>query len=111
MNVTAHRYKRCDLLKPSGRIDAYTAPVFEEAINKLTGEGRYKIVVDMSDVDFLASRGLWILTEAQKECKRYNRGELVLVNLRDEIRDTLDLAGMGTYFKIYDDVVEAVGSF
>ena len=52
-----------------------------------------------------------MLIDTQKTCKRYKRGELVLVNVRGEIRSSLDLVGMGSYFKIFDDVTTAVGSF
>jgi hypothetical protein len=51
------------------------------------------------------------LIETQKNCHRYNRGELVMSGLDDRIRKSLDLVGMGSYFKIYDDVVTAVAYF
>lgn len=111
MELSTNRYKRCDVLKPVGRIDAYAAPDLEEALNDVIDEGRYNLVVEMSEVDFLSSRGLWVLTEANKKCKRYNRGELVLANVKKEIQETLELAGMGEYFGFFDDLVSAVGSF
>jgi anti-sigma B factor antagonist len=111
MELSTNRYKRCDVFKPVGRIDAYAAPTLEEALNAVIDEGRYNIVLEMSEVDFLSSRGLWVLTEANKKCRRYNRGELVLANVIKEIRETLDLAGMGQYFKFFDDLPTAVGSF
>lgn len=111
MELTTTRYRRCDVLKPVGRIDAYAAPTLEEALNGVINEGRYNIVVEMSEVEFLSSRGLWVLTEANKQCKRYNRGELVLASVSKEIRDALELAGMSQYFAHYDDLTSAVGSF
>jgi anti-anti-sigma regulatory factor len=36
---------------------------------------------------------------------------VVLVNVQDNIRESLDLVGMGSYFKIYNDLTAAVGSF
>jgi anti-anti-sigma factor len=65
----------------------------------------------MSDVTFMSSKGWWVLIDTQKTCKRYKRGELVLVNVRNEIRASLDLVGMGSYFKLFTDVTTAVGSF
>lgn len=111
MDISTTRYKRCDVIKPGGRIDAYTAPALEAALAKVTDEKRFNIVLDLSDVDFLSSRGLWVLTEVQKKCRKYNRGELVLTGVRKEIRDTLNLAGLDGYFQYYDDAIAAVGSF
>ncbi|HEY5571577.1 MAG TPA: STAS domain-containing protein [Anaerolineales bacterium] len=111
MEITTTEYKRCEVVKANGRIDSYTAPELEEVLNQLTGNGKYKIVLDMSEVDFMSSKGWWVLIETQKKCRRYNRGELVLANVKDRIRESLDLVGMGSYFKIYDDMTSAVASF
>ncbi len=111
MEVTTTQYKRCDLVKPTGRIDGSTAPQLEEALKAITEAGRYKLVLDMSDVNFVSSAGWWVLIRTQKTCRRYKRGEVVLACLDPKIRSSLDLVGMGTYFTIYDDVTSAVGNF
>ena len=111
MEVTTTSYKRCDVIKAKGRVDSYTSPKLEEAFNAITEAGRYKIVLDLSGVNFMSSRGWWVLIDNQKKCKRYRRGEVVLVNVPNEIRESLNLVGMSSYFKIYDDLIEAVASF
>jgi anti-sigma B factor antagonist len=111
MGITITKFKRCDVVKMTGRVDSFTAPELEEAMNAITKEGRYRIVFDMSEVDFMSSKGWWVLIETQKTCKRYNRGELVLSSVQPRIKESLDLVGMGSYFQIFDDVTSAVGSF
>ena len=111
MEISTTQHKRCDVVKASGRVDSSTAPELEQVLNGLTNASRFKIVLDISDVTFMSSKGWWVLIDTQKTCKRYKRGELVLVNVRGEIRSSLDLVGMGSYFKIFNDVTTAVGSF
>lgn len=111
MEITTTKFKHCDLVKASGRVDSYTAPQLSEAFNNLTENSKHKIAFDMSELDFLSSAGLRVLINTQKTCKRYNRGELVLVNIPENIYAALDLAGFIPLFKIYDDVLTAVGSF
>lgn len=111
MEIDTVDYKRCSMIKAAGRIDGLTAPQLEEALNNTIDRGVYKIVFDMDDVDFMSSAGWWVLIEAQKKCKRYNRGEVVLANVKDRIRSSLDLVGMGSYFNVFDDVTSAVGHF
>ena len=111
MELTTTQYKRCDLVKPMGRIDGSNAPELEKLLTQLTEEGKYKLVLDMSDVNFMSSAGWWVLIRIQKVCKRYKRGELILVNVDERIRGSLDLVGMGSYFKVFDDITAAVGSF
>jgi anti-sigma B factor antagonist len=111
MEITTTQYKRCDVVKSVGRIDSYTAPDLEEVLSTLTNDGKYKIVLDMEQVDFMSSKGWWVLIQTQKACKRYNRGELVLAGVQDRIRDSLELVGMANYFQIFDDLVGAVANF
>lgn len=111
MEITTIPYKHCDLIEASGRIDSATAPQLGEAMEAITNAGRYKIVFDMSKVEFMSSAGLRILISTQKTCKRYNRGEIILAVVPQRIYEALDLAGFVPLFKFYDNVLDAVGSF
>jgi len=111
MDIEKSELKRCVLLKLQGRIDSATAPELQKEINEVTEEGNFKLVLDFSDVDFISSAGLWVLVNAQKKCKRFNRGEVVLAKIPERIHDALDLAGFIPYFKIFEDSTAAVGSF
>ena len=110
MDITTTAYNRCDVIKMSGRVDTYSAPKLQEAMDELINDGHYNIIFDMAEVDFLSSKGLWVLTETQKKTKKHN-GKLVLVNTNEKIRGSFELVGMGGYFDIFDDMTSAVGSF
>lgn len=110
MEITSTSYNRCDLIKVVGRIDSNTAPDLESAFNELVDGGRAGIVFDMEEVNFISSRGLWVLLETQKACKK-KKGKLVLVNVAEDMMESLDLAGVKHFIEIYADVTSAVGSF
>jgi anti-anti-sigma factor len=113
MDFTTAEYKRCNVVKASGRIDSYTAPQLEEVFNKIIEKGRHNIVLDASEVTFISSAGWWALIRVQKACKgkTINPGELVLVKMDPKIHESMELVGIGSYFKIFDDVTSAVGNF
>ncbi len=111
MQTVHTQYKHCDVIKANGRIDSATAPALGTAFSALTDQGRYHLVFDMSEVEFISSAGLRVLISTQKICKRYNRGELVLANVPANILASLELAGFNVLFKIYDDLLTAVGNF
>jgi anti-sigma B factor antagonist len=111
MDFEVSEYKRSTVLYASGRVDSYTAPELEEALNQLVEKGQYNIIFDMRDVTFVSSAGWWALIRVQKEVKKMNRGEVVLVNLDERIKESMDLVGIGNYFKVYDELIDAVGSF
>jgi anti-sigma B factor antagonist len=111
MEITTHSYKHCDLLKLKGRIDSATAPQLEQAIQALTDQSRFRLILDMQGLDFMSSAGLRVLVNTQKMCKRYNRGELVLVDVPANIKSALELSGFTPLFKFFNDSLSAVGYF
>jgi anti-sigma B factor antagonist len=111
METKVTSYKHSDLVKVIGRVDSATAPQFAEAMQSITDQGRFKIILDFSDLDFISSAGLRVLINTQKICKRYNRGEVVLASVPANIFAALDLSGFTSLFQIFNDVTNAVGNF
>ncbi len=111
MEIVSQHYKHCDVVKVIGRLDSATSPALIDELDKITQENRFKIVMDFSELTFISSAGLRVLISTLKNCKRYNRGELVLASLSSNILSVFDLAGFTAIFKIYPDVLAAVGSF
>ncbi len=111
MEVTTTQMKRCDLVKAVGRVDSLTAPQLADAFRAITESGRYKIVFDMSDVEYMSSAGLRVLIDVQKTAKKWNRGELVLAGVNPQVYNAMELVGFVPLFRIVDNPTEAVGSF
>ena len=110
MEVTSKQFKHCDLVAVKGRVDSATSPKLGEALDAIVAEGRYKIVIDMDALEYMSSAGFRALIAAQRNCKRYNRGEVVLANVPANINAALELAGFTTLFRIFPDVTSAVGN-
>jgi anti-anti-sigma factor len=111
MEITTQRFKHCDLLNVQGKVDSYTAPDLTKAIEALNGENRFKIVLDFSKLEYMSSAGFRALLLGQRNCKRYNRGEIVLASVPKRIMDALELTGFTPLFKIFNDITSAVGNF
>ena len=111
MEITITHYKHCDLLKIAGKVDSYTAPDLTKAIETLNNDSRFKLVLDFSELEYMSSAGFRALLVGQRNCKRFNRGEIVLALVPKRIMDALELTGFTPLFKIYDDITTAVGYF
>ncbi len=111
MEISTREFKHCTLIEVSGRIDSATAPELAAALNDLMDEGKYNLILDLSEVDFISSAGLRVLIDTQKTCQHLNRGRLALVEVPERIYQAFDLAGFVALFDFYDGQVEAVGSF
>ena len=111
LDITTQELRRCDVVRGKGRIDSATVNDLKSAFETITEAGRFKIVFNMADVAFMSSAGLRQMIETMKVCKRFNRGDLILAEVPQSMKDVLELAGLTPIFKIYDTEVEAVGSF
>lgn len=111
METAIREFKHCNVIEIKGRVDSATAPQLTKALEKVMEGGRFKIVLDMSGLEYMSSAGFRALLAAQRNCKRYNRGEVVLAAVPARIREALELAGFTELFKTYEDVLSAVGSF
>lgn len=111
MEIQTKHLKRVDLIEVSGRIDGASAPKLDAALKAITDAERFRIVVDLSGVSYIGSAGLRTLVSYLKTCKRWNRGNLRLTGLASQVTEVFDMAGLVPLFDIYDDAVEAVGSF
>lgn len=111
MEIATKEFKHCDMIIIKGRVDSSTAPQFSQAMDAITESGRFKIVVDMSELEYMSSAGFRALLGSQRTCRRYNRGEVVLAAVPPRIREALELAGFTELFKTFKEPLTAVGSF
>jgi anti-sigma B factor antagonist len=65
----------------------------------------------MSKLEYMSSAGFRALLVGQRNCKRFNRGEIVLASVPKRIMDALELTGFTPLFKLFDDITAAVGNF
>ncbi len=116
MEITHKRLNRVDLLIVAGRLDAMHAPDLKQEIERLFEQGRYRIVLDLANLEYVASPGLRVLIEARKRAREWKitdleGGDVRIANLPARIKEVFDLTGFTALFEIYPDTTEAVGSY
>lgn len=110
--VSSKQLKRVDLVQVEGRVDSSTSPQFEQTVQKIIDEGRYRIVVDMAEAEYMSSAGFRVLISALKQVKRSTRrGDVRIANVPPKLMEAFKLGGFDELFKFFDDSTTAVGSF
>jgi anti-sigma B factor antagonist len=94
-----------------GRFDAQTALDVDVKLKELFTQGHTKIVVDLSQVDYISSSGLRVLLGALKECRKICNGDCRLAVIKPHVKQIFEMAGFTQIFKIHDTVEEAIKSF
>ena len=84
--------------------------LLRDAVRKLVGEGKKKIVLNLAEVDYIDSSGVGELVGAFTTVRNAG-GELKLLNLSQKVHDVLHVTKLYTVFDIRDDEFQAVKSF
>jgi anti-sigma B factor antagonist len=108
MEITTRELNDAELITISGRVDSVEAIRLAKALESAQQRGKYKIVVDMSQVEYMSSAGFRALGDAQRNSKRHPRGEVVLVQVPALIQEALELVGFTEYFHIAESVASAL---
>lgn len=79
-------------------------------LDQCIGQGQPRIVLDLGNVPLMDSAGLELLLEARRRCAA--RGGLIELAAPNPLcRDILHVTGLSAEFDIFDNVLNAVGSF
>jgi anti-sigma B factor antagonist len=88
------------------RIDAFSATAFKgKMIDWITG-GSNRIVLDLSEVDFIDSSGLGVIVSSLKAVGK--QGGLILCGIRETVLSLFRLTRMDRVFQIVSSPEEAV---
>lgn len=98
------------ILKVSGYLDTTTAGELENALYGLVKKNLYRIVVDLSGVNYISSAGWGIFIGEIKDI-RNNKGDLKLAGMTGDVREVYLLLEFHSILESYDTVDEAVSSF
>lgn len=108
MEITIKELNGVELISVHGRVDSVEAARLAQALEAAHHRGQYRIVVDMSQVEYMSSAGFRALGDAQRNSKRHPRGEVVLAQVPARIYEALELVGFVEYFHIADSVDSAL---
>lgn len=98
------------VVEARGRIDSSTAAAFGEALTRAVDAGGARVVLDLSEVDYMSSAGLREIVTAFKKARSL-RGDIRLAEPAPRVLEVLELSGLDTFVKIYSSRAEAVNDF
>jgi anti-anti-sigma factor len=98
------------ILALSGELDAKTTPEFKAHLDKMIQGGSRKVILDCSELSYIASAGIGAMNASLKSIQAMGGG-LCLAKVQKQIRDTLDLMYFTKKVKLYGTVDEAISAF
>ncbi len=90
-----------------GRMDAVSAPEFERFVSGVIDEGALKIILDFEGLDYISSAGLRSVLIVAKKIQS-KEGEILVVSLRDTVKEIFEISGFSTIIPIHLSVDTAL---
>jgi anti-anti-sigma factor len=89
-----------------GRLDALSAPDFEKDLLETIAQGEKKLLLDLSDLQYISSAGLRSFLILAKKLKA-EQGEVLFCGLKGPVAEVFKISGFYSIFKIFDTQEEA----
>jgi anti-anti-sigma factor len=96
-----------EIIRIKGRLDSATSPELERLVLERLETPCERMVLDLTDLDYVSSAGLRVILLAGKQL-RARHGKLVLVGLRDVVRDVFEMSGFLALFPVTATMAEAL---
>ncbi len=110
MKLHQQRHGAVTLLKPDGPISESAVVEFERALRELLGSNLGRVVVDMSEVPFIDSKGLEALLDISDTLGDSGQA-LKLCAVNKTVRQIFELTELDSNFDHFDTINSAVRSF
>ena len=92
-----------------GNLDTDSADEVDQECSKFIAAGNTKLLLDLSQLDYISSAGLRVLLIIAKQLQQLN-GEIALCCMTDRVREIFDISGFSTIFKIFLTAEEALAA-
>jgi anti-sigma B factor antagonist len=99
----------CAVLRVTGEVDTYTAPMLREQVRELAAKGAVHLIADLGGVDFLNSTGLGVLVGGLKRL-RAGGGSLTLVISAPRILRIFQITGLTKVLIAHRSVGDAIAA-
>ncbi len=98
------------IIKVGGYIDTTTSAELEHSLEQLLTGQKFKIIIDLKDVDYISSAG-WGIFISEIKGIREKGGDLKLVGMISDVYEVFELLEFHYILKAFDTIEEAIIDF
>jgi anti-anti-sigma factor len=94
------------LFRLTGLLDAFSEPTFRKVLGKCIEEGPNKVILDLSQIDFVDSSGLGALVQLAKQAQSAGGSSQIVTNAR--VTQTVKLVRLEQFLSLRPSVEAAL---
>jgi anti-anti-sigma factor len=113
LTVTSYEKDGINFVKMKGSLASTTAAQAEEELKKIVDGGATKVVVNLAELDYIASAGLRVFMLASKALAKVNGG-LMISESKGVVREVIETGigyGFAPLIRLFNTDQEAVAAF
>jgi anti-sigma B factor antagonist len=107
LSIHMHVVDDVQIFELTGSLDIATSPTVRAALTEASERGSHRLIVDLTNVDFLDSTGLGALIGGHRRAKEFD-GEVRLVAKEGQILRLLRITGLLNVFAVFPTLEAAV---
>ena len=101
MELRARRERNAMVILVKGRMDAVTAPEFENSLSDFISKGENRFLLNFNDLEYISSAGLRSILATSKKLKD-KQGKILFTGVRGPVEEVFKISGFQSIFKILD---------
>jgi anti-anti-sigma factor len=109
MTIEVNRSGEVVIVKPVGRLDAASAPEFDQECQAHVKAGCKTMIADLSELTYVSSLGLRSFVSAGKELQARGGG-LMVSGMKGMVKEVFTITQLISVFAVYDSVESALRS-
>ncbi|MBN1665309.1 MAG: STAS domain-containing protein [Deltaproteobacteria bacterium] len=107
MEIISRMEKDTAVVTVTGRMDAISAPQYQDKLNEMITAGTIAFVVDFDGLDYISSAGLRGILATAKALK-IKGGQVRFANVRGTVKEVFEMSGFGSIFQVHESVAAAL---
>ncbi|MFE2377651.1 STAS domain-containing protein [Streptomyces sp. NPDC059398] len=107
LRVEVRSEGRSEVVTPAGELDHHTAGLLSEPLDKALEQGRSRLVIDCSQLEFCDSTGLNVLLGARLKAESAGEG-VHLAGMLPVVARVFEITGAEAVFTVHDSLEDAL---
>ncbi|MFI0981432.1 STAS domain-containing protein [Streptomyces sp. NPDC021093] len=107
LQVEVRTEGRSEIVTPAGELDHHTAELLREPLERALDEGRTRLVIDCSLLEFCDSTGLNVLLGARLKAEAAG-GAVHLAGMQPVVARVFEITGAEAVFTVHDSLEAAL---
>ena len=110
MEITTRETGDVIVVDLSGRLDTQTSGSAADELSRVTELGKTKILLNLSDLEFISSAGLRVLLRTAKLVQGAN-GKVMVCHANGVVKEVMELSGFESFLQMHETEEGALADF